>query len=403
MKHLNLSHFPFLKRKYRISGENTSKLLAYLTKTQLGVNELKQENDCIELTVPFYNSRQLEKICDSLGLNAKIINEGDLLKLTKRILGRPGLIIGFLIFGLIILYLKDVVLRIDIINEDKQIQERIIHVLDEEGVKAGTYIPSIELVKVERALKQRVEGISWAGITRKGNSLIIDVIETIPKAKGSYSRFPTNLVAKENATVDKVLLLDGQLKVIKGSGVRKGDIIISGAIETEEPQSKEDKEAKQTKVRYTRAMGTVEGTFERTVVFEQKYDDVIKVKTGQQVKQRYFSLFSADIPLFFKQKTGDYYSEIESAYPEIAGLTLPFGLKTLVLDEYDRRPVHYSDKEALELCMKQAERYEKNYLEEYEIKEKNIEKSSDKSSSKLTVKYILYGNICEEAAFFIKK
>ncbi len=403
MKHFNLSHFPFLKRKYSIIGENTSKLLAYLTKTQLGINELKQENDCIELTVPFYNSRQLEKICDSLGLNAKIINEGDLLKLTKRILGRPGLIIGFLIFGLIILYLKDVVLRIDIINEDKQIQERIIHVLDEEGVKAGTYIPSIELVKVERALKQRVEGISWAGITRKGNSLIIDVIETIPKEKGSYSRFPTNLVAKENATVDKVLLLDGQLKVIKGSGVRKGDIIISGAIETEEPQPKEDKEAKQTKVRYTRAMGTVEGTFERTVVFEQKYDDVIKVKTGQQVKQRYFSLFSADIPLFFKQKTGDYYSEIESAYPEIAGITLPFGLKTLVLDEYDRRPVHYSDKEALELCMKQAERYEKNYLEEYEIKEKNIEKSSDKNSSKITVKYILYGNICEEAAFFIKK
>ena len=75
-------------------------------------------------------------------------------------------------------YLSNVVVRFDILSDDENIRKGVMSVLKEEGVETGTYIPSIDLIVTERALKQKVEGISWAGITRKGDTLIIDVIET---------------------------------------------------------------------------------------------------------------------------------------------------------------------------------------------------------------------------------
>ena len=288
-------------------------------------------------------------------------------------------------------------------TDDEQIKSRVIHVLNEEGVKAGTYIPGITLVEVERSLKQKVEGISWAGITRKGNSLVIDVVKTIPKAEGSYSRFPTNLIASENATIDKVLVLDGKLMIGVGNGVKKGDIIVSGKIDIENPGKTNEKGEKDITTRYTRSMGTIEGTFHREVSFEQKLDGIVKKETGKIIKQRYLHLFSADIPLFFKDKTGNYYSDTTLSCPQINGYEIPVGIKTLELREYDHKPVRYSAKQAEELTMEKIKKYESNFLKGYKILEKKEEKTIEKDSVKIKVIYKLYGNICEEAAFFIKK
>jgi similar to stage IV sporulation protein len=232
---------------------------------------------------------------------------------------------------------------------------------------------------------------------------VIDVVKTIPKAEGSYSRFPTNLIASENATIDKVLVLDGKLMIAVGNGVKKGDIIVSGKIDIENPGKTNEKGEKDITTRYTRSMGTIEGTFHREVSFEQKLDGIVKKETGKIIKQRYLHLFSADIPLFFKDKTGNYYSDTTLSCPQINGYEIPVGIKTLELREYDHKPVRYSAKQAEELTMEKIKKYESNFLKGYKILEKKEEKTIEKDSVKIKVNYKLYGNICEEAAFFIKK
>ena len=62
-----------------------------------------------------------------------------------------------------------------------------------------------------------------------------------------------------------------------------------------------------------------------------------------------------------------------------------------------------SAKQAEELTMEKIKKYESNFLKGYKILEKKEEKTIEKDSVKIKVIYKLYGNICEEAAFFIKK
>lgn len=394
---------PFFKRAYKVTGGSYSKLYKLLKQSRINAGDMQEKGGELHLTVPFYNSRYLVRLCRQNGYEIKKESDGEFVRTAKWVLHRPALIIGLLLVLLAILYLKNIVLRFDIIGDDEKIKTDIMNVLTEQGVTVGSYIPDIELVEVERALKQRVEGISWAGITRKGNSLIIDYVQNIPAPQSSFSRFPTNLVAKENATVEKVMLLDGQLKTVVGSGVCKGDIIISGTVETKKSSWKDGKETVETSTRYTRSMGVVEGTFERTVVFEQKLDDVVKKETGNVYTQRYFKLFSADIPLFFKAKVGSYYTDESTSDATIAGRKLPFGIKTFTFREYDYKPVRYTPEQAQELAQQKCEKYEINFLKDYEIKDKKVTTSSDEKSVKVQVTYTLYGNICEEAAFFIEK
>ena len=394
---------PFFRRRYTIEGAVPERLYKQLREKRLFTSGVKQSGDVITLDISILNAKALERMCKENGYSITRVTDGDAVKALRRIKHRPALLITLCLVLLAIIYLKDIVLRFDIMNDDEKIRSDIMNVLTEEGITVGSYIPEIKLVEVERALKQRVEGISWAGITRKGNTLIIDVVENIPAVQGSYSRFPTNLVAKENATVEKIMLLDGQVKTVIGSGVRKGDIIISGTVENKKSTWKDGKENVETSIRYTRSMGTVEGTFERTLSFEQPYDDVIKKETGNVYSQRYFQLFSADIPLFFKQRIGNYYTEQKLSSASIAGKTLPFGIRTLTFKEYDYKPVRYSKEQAAELAKDKSARYERNFLTGYKIKSKDIKTICGEKSVKIEVTYKLYGNICEESAFFIAK
>ena len=403
MKKNRKAALPFFRIGYIVKGGSAAKLYRLIGETRLNAADMCEKQDGVRLTIPMYNKRCFLRLCRQNGFEAEKTGEGDMVRAVRRIVKRPALIISLLLVFAVLIYLKDIVMRFDIMTDDDKLRTEIMNVLKEEGVCAGSYIPDIDLVVVERALKQRVAGISWAGITRKGNSLIIDIVENIPAEKGSYSRFPSNLVAKENAVVDKVLLLDGQLKTVVGSGVRKGDIIVSGIVERTKTTWKDGKQNVESFVRYTNAIGTVEGTFERTVVFEQALDDVVKKETGNVYKQRYLHLFSADIPLFFKAKTGDYYSDNELSSAKLAGRTLPFGIRTLTLREYDRKPVHYSLQQAQQLAEQKCRKYEQNFLEEYKIKDKKVSVKSDEKCVRIEVTYKLYGNICEQAAFFIKK
>ena len=394
---------PFFKVSYRISGDDPQKLYKLLKAKKLRAQGICERGNGVYLRLPFYDAKRFVKACGQIGLEFEKIREGDAVRAAKRLLHRPGLIIGLLMIMLTVIYLKNIVMRFDIINDDEKIRSDIMNVLDEQGVKVGSYIPDIDLVVVERALKQKVEGISWAGITRKGNSLIIDVVENIPAEKGSQSRLPSDLVASENAVIDKVLVKDGQLVKTVGSGVCKGDVIVSGKVENKKTKWVDGKENVETTVRYTRSMGTVEGSFERTVVFEQKFDDIQKVSTGEVVKQRYLHLFSADIPLFFSDTIGNYTSHSRLSDISLAGVEIPVGIRTLTLEGYDYKPVRYTPEQAEKLALGKSEKYSVNFLGDYEIKDSRITKTVTEDSVRIRVDYKLYGNICQEAAFFIKK
>ena len=138
----------------------------------------------------------IEEEFDLLSLEYKITKKKGLFFLIKRFIGRKGLVAGGVLVLIISFIMSNLMLKLEILCDSEEIRRDITAVLHENGVDTGCFIPSINCTVLERELKQKVDGISWAGITCDGSSLIIDVVENVDKPESRKIRMPCDLVAK---------------------------------------------------------------------------------------------------------------------------------------------------------------------------------------------------------------
>jgi similar to stage IV sporulation protein len=390
--------------EYKIEGENFSRLLAAFTKEKLIYSALRETDDCLTLTVSFEHSFRFEKLCRKVGFEPKKIAYHGMLRFYRSLFKRPGLIVGAVLSVLLMAYYSNVILTITVDTDDPVVYGKVIDVLNADGVKAGAYLPDIDLVIEERSLKRQIDEVAWAGISRTGSGIAVDINEAIEAEKGTTVGMPCHLVACEDGVIEEIELIDGQLMKCLGSGVTKGEIVVSGKIVTENSEWTKDGEVITSKTRYVRSIGKIRGTFIRTMVFEQPFDTEEKVLTGETKKLSYLEIFSARIPISAKIPDGCFETEKEEKhFPEICGFLLPMGIREIDLREFDIRSQVLDKDEALSLAEKAAYRYEQNFLTPYEIRGRSAKTELTDNGVKLTVTYELYGNLCKESDFFIPK
>ncbi|MBO5559759.1 sporulation protein YqfD [Ruminococcus sp.] len=388
--------------EYVITGDSFAKLFRMLTREGLVYSDMKQLSGEIRICVSLEYCLRFERCCKAAGYQPKRAGVRGILRFYKKLTEHPGIILGTILSALLIGYYSNVILRIDIDTADTALRDRITDVLKEDGFTAGAYIPELDLVLEERSLKQKIDEAAWIGISRTGAGISVDVIEAVEAEKGFNVGMPCHLVACEDGVIEEVELLDGQLMKCIGSGVTKGDIVVSGKIVSENSEWSADGEHVTRKTRYVRSIGKVRGSFTRTVEFEQPFDTEVKALTGTEKKMHFINIFSAQIPMFAKVPDGWYETEYEKQdFPEIGGFRLPFGHTEICLREFDMRSQLLDEEEAFALAEKSAYRYEQNFLKNYELKNKNCRKEVNKDSVRLTVTYELYGEICKESDFFI--
>ena len=85
------------------------------------------------------------------------------------------------------------------------------------------------------------------------------------------------------------------------------------------------------------------------------------------------------------------------------GLELPIAFVRTELTGYSFAEVPISEREARLLAAQKAELYERNFLSEYELKDRKTEYEVTDEGVTMTVNYTLYGKLSEEVEFFIDK
>lgn len=389
---------------YRIEGKSFAKLLDAFTKEKLIYSELRETDDSLTMNISFEHSFSFERLCRKEGYEPKRIEYHGMLRFYRSIVKRPGIIVGAVISVLLMAYYSNVILTIKVDTDDPIIYGKIIDVLNADGVKAGAYLPDIDLVIEERSLKSKIDEVAWAGISRTGSGIAVDILEAVEAEKGITVGMPCHLVACEDGVIEEIELIDGQLMKCLGSGVTKGEIVVSGKIVTEDSEWTKEGEVITSKTRYVRSIGKIRGTFIRTMVFEQPFDAEEKVLTGEKRKLSYLEIFSARIPLHTKIYDGYFETEKEEKhFPEIGGFVLPIGFTEIDLREYDIRSQVLDKEEALSRAEQAAYRYEQNFLTPYEIRGRSAKPEFTDDGVRLTVTYELYGNLCKESDFFIPK
>lgn len=390
--------------RYTVESDSFSRLYTILSREQVIYRELHEECGKLSLRVSLGHCRRFEKVCREAGYKPEQEEVYGAIKLGKFLAERTGLLVGAVISALLMTYYSNVILRIDIDTEDPVMRGKIIDVLKEDGVTAGAYLPDIDLVLEERSLKSKIDDLAWVGLSRTGSGIAVDIIEEVRAEKGLTKGMPCHLVACEDGVIEEIELLDGQLLKGIGSGVTKGDMVVSGKIVTENSEWTSDGEVTESKTRYVRSIGKIRGTFVRTMVFKQPYDREVKVLTGGRKTLRYLNFFSAEIPLFANVPEGWYEADREERhFPEAGGFYLPIGVTEIYLNEFDNRSQLLDEDEAFAEAEKSAYRYEQNFLKHYEILDRKCERQAEKDGVRLTVTYELYGDLCKESDFFIPK
>ena len=142
---------------------------------------------------------------------------------------------GFILFFLIVFLLSSFIWKIEINGLEQTPQEKVVEYLGDNGIMSGTPKIRISEDEVELLLMNEYNYFSFIEVQKKGVKLIIDIKEeTISPEKVDRS-YPANIIAKKGL-VEKVVARNGDALVEAGEIVREGQVLISGAMLTNESE-----------------------------------------------------------------------------------------------------------------------------------------------------------------------
>ena len=391
------------KYTYKIGEAYAPKVLRSISENRLPAENIVTKGGSLYVTVPLEVKSVFEHELENIGAEWEIINVSGAARLFGMLKAKQGMLIGCLIAVILLNILSNIIFSFEILTDDPKIKKEVMALLYQNGIRAGTVKKDVNFTAAERALKQKLDSISWAGISVQGCKVVIDIVENIDKPEYTQKRLPTNLIARDTGVIEKVEINDGQLMTTVGSGVRKGDVIVSGDVLGDLSYSRKGFVKHFYVHYYTRSIGKVYGSFERRETFFQPYTVSEKTVLGEPESKSFLSLFDTDIPLFFEAESESLIGEYTESNLSFFGVELPVGIKTTELTKYSYTERPISETEAQERARRLAEAYENNFLDEFEIRSKNYTVETKPEGVYLTAEYKLYGVISEEVEFFINK
>lgn len=387
---------------YRVVCPSEQLLLRELKAGGVNVTGIVCRDGALYFSVSAYQRRQTERILERQQAQFTVTGQGAAVRALAAAGKRPGLWAGAVIFAAALIMVQNYVVNIEVLSDDPEIRQRVTEVLCDCGVESWTYIPSIERAKTERKLRQTVDGISWAGITLADCTVIVDVLEDIPQPKRTDDHCPTNLVAKHDAVIDKLEILNGTAVKTVGSGVVAGEVLVSGIVPVEHStRDKDGRPVTETTEKYVRSIGAVYGRFSVSESFTQPLTETELVYSPKTENKYSIQLFSTEIPLYAPLPAGMVSRSDKTSFPDLWGVKVPVGIVKHSCTPYSFRTVMYTAEQAEAQARADKERYERNFLDSYEMLGQQERVTVNADSVTLTVTYDLYGDVCEERAFYI--
>ena len=254
----------------------------FISKVQyLNINilDIKYENNYVYLKI---DSKYLEKLNKYLvSYKFRVVNVTGIYKVIE-LLKKNYIFVICLFIGLILfLVFSNMIVKINIIHENREIREIISDELDEYGITVLSFKKSYsELDKIrEEILDKYPDKLDWMEFDVNGMVLNVRIEERIITDTTKEDKV-CDLVATKSGVINDILVSEGEVKVTINDYVREGDTLVSGVITYNE----EDK-------RYTCASGRIYATtwYTASVSIPLEYKEY--VETG---KKKYNIVWEVD-------------------------------------------------------------------------------------------------------------
>lgn len=187
--------------------------------------------DTVILIVPYSEVAYIKKICGEKfsKLNVKI---GGAVSFILKYKSRPGILLGMILALAVTYYFSLLVWNIEIKGNELLSDEYILEAVDEYGLRVGSVRASIDLDKLSQNIMIRDGSIGWLSVNFRGTTAYVEVIEYSAPDIAEDSDTPRNIVAGRDGRILTLDVYEGSPAAVIGDTVKKGDLIISGIVDS---------------------------------------------------------------------------------------------------------------------------------------------------------------------------
>lgn len=280
----------------------------------------------------------------------------------KKYRHRYGIMLG-LASAVFIVYLSQrVIWDVRVSGNTRLTDAEIKEELYENGLYPGARIGNTDVDEIANNILINSENIAWMAINLSGTVANIEVVEkkTFDKKEAALS----NLVAKENGTIERFEILRGKAVKAVGENVTRGELIVSGIIENKDGE-----------YLTLDAVGKVYAITHHTFNIKIPLQYEQKIEKNTLCTKKTLKFFGKSINIF--ENDTNSHKECVKIYKEECfsplGLPpLPVGITSEVSVEYETEMKQRSAKEASDLAFYELNLQISNQLSDADIMEKTI-------------------------------
>ena len=199
---------------------------------------------------------------------------------------RIGFFIGALLCAVLLAASSFFVWDINVSGQTGLSEKEILKTLEGYGLYIGAYIPNIDTMRLENELVIDTEELSYASINLRGTVAEVVVRERKEKDVENIS-LPSNLVANCDGQIESIEVRGGMPTVKKGQIVKKGQLLVSGVIDSQA-----------VGYRLVRARGEIYARISRSFTAEVPLVREKKSRTGEKKTRVTIRFFAKKINLF---------------------------------------------------------------------------------------------------------
>ena len=334
---------------------------------------------------------ELERIAHGCCMEVIVQERHSVKRKLRRYRLRFGLLTGLVLGAVLILWQSNIVETIEIQGASAVDERVILAILEEEGVRRGTWIREIDMLHCENRLRTSVPDVAWAGLRHTGNRLVVQIAEVRPNVPMLYERVPSNIIAKHGAQITGVRVYAGTLMHILGDGVEQGELLVSGV--------RTDDHGHTT---FLHANAEITGIYTREAELTQYFRQTEITKTGRMFQKRTLRVFGLMLPL----TAGDHgFTSFQVTHADTPVCFLKFRLPCSVLcDTYVEtaaEEIVQTEDEARLALHEDIVRFEKNLLQDVTILDREITYRTTENSLTANLRYTVEGEIGEQSEIFL--
>lgn len=294
----------------------------------------------------------LTELADKYGIKVDIQKSRSMADALRKNKKRLSILVGLALFVFLVYMESLYIWHIDVEGAESYTEDEILDVIALEYPCYGTKKSDIDLGNLRNVLMDSFDEVCWVSCGISGTRLTVNIKESVDVFIADDMSEPCNIVAAADCTIYSIVTAAGTPVAAGGDDVKKGDILISGAVSIRN----DDNEVVDT--RYVTAAGEVYGVTKLKYYDELAAGHYLKDKKEEKTSEIKLCIGNMILTPYKRKLQGtniDYVSE--TYYAHAADYYLPVSLTVTKANTYDVHTEIYSESELRNIANEHLQTY----------------------------------------------